>query len=114
MAAQKMFGPYPGVIRDWHDGDSCHVELDLGFGIHLMAPVACRVWGINAPELKLEEGKAARDYAREICPPGTDVSVTSHGWDKYSGRFDGQITLPDGNDFAELMMDSGHAIPLTF
>lgn len=114
MGAQKMFGPYPATVVDWHDGDTCHVDLDLGFGIHLMAPVACRLWGIDAPELKLEEGKVSRDYARELCPPGTDVTVVSHGWDKWKGRFDGQLTLPDGRDFSQAMLDAGQAVPLPF
>ena len=110
MAAQEMFGPYPAVVVDFHDGDTCHLNLDLGFGVHLMAPVACRVYGINAPELVTDEGKAARAYAIEICPPDTAVTVLSHGWDKYKGRFDGQLTLPDGSDFGGRMVSSGHAV----
>jgi endonuclease YncB( thermonuclease family) len=109
-----MFGPYPATVVDYHDGDTLHLNLDLGFGIHLMAPIACRVWGINAPELNTDAGKVARAYAIKLCPPGTDVSVLSHGWDKYKGRFDGQLTLPDGKDFGQEMLDAGHAVPLTF
>jgi endonuclease YncB( thermonuclease family) len=35
--------------------------------------------------------------------------VTSHGWDKFGGRFDGSITLADGRDFAQVMLSTGHA-----
>lgn len=109
-----MFGPYPGVVQSVYDGDTLHVAIDLGFGIFFTKGLRCRIWGINAPELTLEEGKLARDYASEICPVGTDVTVTSHGWDKYGGRFDGQLMLPDGRDFGQVMLDSGHAVPLVF
>ena len=103
-----MFGPYPAKVDSWHDGDTCHMSIDLGFG--LGAWLSCRVYGINAPELNTQAGKDARDYARQICPDGTTVTVVSHGWDKYGGRFDGQILLPDASDFAKAMLDAGHAV----
>jgi endonuclease YncB( thermonuclease family) len=115
------YGPYPGKVLDWHDGDTCHVDLDLGFGFALLAfnPISnrpwisCRIFGINAPELKTgEPGKAATDHALSLCPPGTIVAVLSHGWDKYGGRFDATITLPDGRDFATEMLQAGHAVPM--
>lgn len=113
------FGPYPGVVRDWHDGDTCHVDIDLGFFESLRAydinggpRVSCRIFGINAPELSTAAGKTALAYAQQICPPGTKVTVTSHGLDKYGGRFDGSLTLPDGQDFASLMLSSGNAVPM--
>jgi endonuclease YncB( thermonuclease family) len=112
------YGPYPAVVRDWHDGDTCHVDLDLGFSLEARAydlngrPVlSCRVWGINAPELGTDAGKASLAYAQALCPPGSPVTVFSHGWDKYGGRFDGAITLPNGEDFGTLMLAAGQAVP---
>jgi endonuclease YncB( thermonuclease family) len=114
------FGPYPARVLDWHDGDTCHLDLDLGFGQRLAAyslagkpQTSCRVYGINAPELNTDDGKAALAYAVTLCPPGTLVTVLSHGWDKYGGRFDGTVTLPDGRDFASAMLTGGHAVPFT-
>src|SRR4051812_17700475 len=104
------FGPYPAVVHDWHDGDTCHVDLDLGFGLKLA--LSCRIFGINAPELSTATGPASREYARLLCPTSTAVSITSHGWDKYGGRFDGEITLPDGSDFATQMLAADEAIRL--
>jgi endonuclease YncB( thermonuclease family) len=111
-------GPYPALILDWHDGDTCHPDLDLGFDEILAAydldgkpRLSCRVYGINAPELKDKPaGPAAHDYAQQICPPGTRVTIMSHGWDKFGGRFDGTITLPDGSDFAQRMVEAGQAV----
>jgi endonuclease YncB( thermonuclease family) len=114
------YGPYPALLLDWHDGDTCHLNVDVGFGIILSAystggrPVlSCRVFGINAPELNTEAGRAALAYAAQLCPPGTRVMVVSHGWDKYGGRFDGTLTLPDGRDYAAEMLAAGQAVPFT-
>lgn len=102
------YGPYRAVVVNVHDGDTVTVTMDLGFGLDLTLP--CRIYGINAPELNTPEGKAARAYAQTLLPEGTKVMVASHGWDKYGGRFDGQIVRPDGSDFATLML-AGHAVP---
>lgn len=114
-----IYGPYPGIIRQVHDGDTIHVDLDLGFGISFNGAswdgkplLSCRVYGINAPELSTDAGKAARDFAQTLLTEGLRVSVLSHGWDKYGGRFDGSITLPDGRDFGTVMINSGHAVGL--
>ena len=103
------FGPYPGVVLSWHDGDTCRLDLDLGFSVHL-AGQSCRIFGINAPELATPEGKAALAFALSICPVGTKASVLSHGWDKYGGRFDGSLTLPDGSDFGARMIAAAQAV----
>jgi endonuclease YncB( thermonuclease family) len=113
-----IFGPYSGLVRDVHDGDTAYIDLDLGFGVFFESRdwdnrprLACRVYGINAPELWTDAGKQALAYAQTLLPVGTRVQVTSHDWDKYGGRFDGTITLPDGRDFAQAMLDAGQAVP---
>jgi micrococcal nuclease len=114
----KMFGPYPAKVVEIHDGDTITFDIDLGFS-HMVigkywdgkTQMSCRVFGINAPELKTQAGKDALAYAQTIIHPGDICSVLSHGWDKFGGRFDGSITLPDGTDFATLMLDAGQAVP---
>jgi endonuclease YncB( thermonuclease family) len=93
----------------WHDGDTAHLDVDLGFG--LVLGLSCRCFGINAPELATPQGPPARDAALALAPPGTMVMVVSHGWDKYGGRFLGEITLSHGRSFAEEMISGGHAKP---
>lgn len=111
------YGPYPAIVMDWHDGDTCHIQLDLGFGILFgrgldgKPTTNCRIFGINAPELATMAGKAALVGAQGICPAGTQVTVLSHGWDKFGGRFDGSITLSDGSDFGTRMIVAGFAVP---
>src|SRR5690242_6337183 len=100
------FGPYPAKVVAVHDGDTCTLDIDLGFD-HIIkgldfsgrTRLSCRVFGINAPELSTPEGKVALSYALTIMPVGTLVAVVSYGWDKYGGRFDGSIALPTGLDF---------------
>jgi len=116
----EVYGPYPALVIGWHDADTLRLNLDLGFGIILSAyniagkPVlSCRVFGIDTPELATPEGKAALAYAAELAPPGTRVMLTSYSWDKYGGRYDGTVTLPDGRDLAAALTGAGHARPYT-
>jgi endonuclease YncB( thermonuclease family) len=101
-----------------HDGDTMTLDIDLGFD-HLISGqdwdgktrLSCRVLGINAPELSTAAGKAALAFAETLLKPGDLVQVTSSGWDKYGGRFDGAVTLPDGSDFAAKMVAGNQAAP---
>jgi endonuclease YncB( thermonuclease family) len=114
----SMFGPYPARVVNLHDGDTVHLDIDLGFGFMAVAydfdgkvDLSCRVFGINAPELSTAAGKAALAYAQTLLHPGDHVTIMSHGWDKYGGRFDGTITMASGLDFAQAMLDAGQAVP---
>lgn len=113
------YGPYPARVLDWHDGDTAHIDVDLGFSQRASSydlsghpQLSCRIYGINAPELSTDAGKAALAYAQQLCPPGTMVTVVSRSWDKYGGRWDGTVTLPDGRDFATVMLAAGQAVPM--
>lgn len=112
------FGPYPARVIRVHDGDTVVLDIDLGFD-HLISGVdldgktrlSCRVFGINAPELSTMAGQNAKAYAETLLPVGARCEVTSHGWDKYGGRFDATIKLLPGEaDFATLMIEAGHAV----
>jgi endonuclease YncB( thermonuclease family) len=69
---------------------------------------------INAPELSTDAGKAALAFAETLLSVGMRVTTTSFGWDKYGGRYDGAIVLPDGRDFAQVMLDNNQAVPVTY
>jgi endonuclease YncB( thermonuclease family) len=103
-------------VLDWHDGDTFHPYIDLAPGLVLggldwngRQTLSCRIAGMNAPELSTDAGKAALTYAEQLCPPGSIVTVGALGWDKYGGRFDGVLTLPNGADFATEMIAAKHA-----
>jgi len=104
------FGPYPATVVSIHDGDTMTLAIDLGFDI--TATERCRIFGINAPELATQAGKDALTFAQTKVHPGDLVTVSSKGWDKYGGRFDGIVTLANGEDFASVMLVSGHAVEM--
>lgn len=112
-----VYGPYKGVVDRVQDGDTIYVKLDLGFDLTMYARV--RVLGINAPENSTAAGQEATKFARTILAVGAEVQVTSHGWDKYGGRVDGEIHLTEAvkvhdellDDFGKIMLNSGHAVP---
>ena len=114
------YGPYPARVVQLHDGDTVTLDVDLGFGIGIFGhsfdgktQLSCRVYGINAPELSTAAGKVALAYAQTLLSPGDRVTVLSHLWDKYGGRFDGEIIRSDGSSFGQLMLDAGQAVVFT-
>lgn len=68
------------------DADTVDLDVDLGFDIHQFMRV--RLYGINAPEMRTQEGKDARDFLLSIMP--LDAEVLMHSVkdkrDKY-GRY---------------------------
>lgn len=113
------FGPYPARCYSVHDGDTLYLSIDLGFD-HLISShdfdghprLACRLFGVNAPELSTDAGKAALAFVQSLIKPGDRCTVVSHGWDKYGGRFDGDVRLADGTDLAQALLTAGHAVPM--
>lgn len=98
---------YSAVVVRVVDGDSVLLDLDLGF--YIRARLSCRLAGVNAIELSDPGGSEARTYLARLLPVGTVVRVASLNADKYAGRFDGRIALPDGRDASEAMVADGYA-----
>lgn len=100
---------YYAVLRNVHDGDSVTVDLDLGLDTWKHG-VSLRLYGCNARELKDPGGVEARDNLAALLPVGLRVIVRSYKSgrdltdDKYGGRYDGQIILPDGDDLVTLLI----------
>jgi endonuclease YncB( thermonuclease family) len=126
------FGPYKATVVEIHDGDTIDVDItlvpamthrkradvDLGFNVHLVDRVgvelerqSVRLLGCNAPELATVAGKAALAFLQTVLQVGDVVTLVSHGWDKYGGRIDGQVTLPDGRDLTTVMIAANQAAP---
>lgn len=124
------FGPYKATVANLHDGDTIDVSIvlvasrahrhladrDLGFNVHevsgkgiMLERQSVRLLGCNAPELSTDAGEAALAFLQTVLHVGDEVTVTSVNWDKYGGRVDGQVTLPDGRDLAQVMVAAGHA-----
>ncbi len=103
---------------EWHttatvievvDGDTIKVEIDLGWKISYKTSI--RVEGINAPEMNTINGGIAKNFAETLLEQGEEIEVLSRRLDKY-GRSQAKVTLPDGRDFAQVMLESGHAVAM--
>jgi endonuclease YncB( thermonuclease family) len=100
---------YRANIISVHDGDTLHLDVDLGF--HLTVDLPVRLHGINTRELKDPGGKEARAHLLELVTIGSEVLFRSLGPDKYGGRWLGVLTLPDGRDVATQMIRDRYAAP---
>ena len=66
---------YRAIVVSIYDGDTWTVDIDCGFGIWLRKQ-KLRLYGVDTPELRGDEreaGLAARDWCRELAPPGTEI-----------------------------------------
>lgn len=72
------------------DGDTVILKIDLGF--HLTFEQRVRFYGVNAPELRTDEGKLAKTELETAFPVGAKVIFESYRDkpDKY-GRLLGNI-----------------------
>lgn len=100
---------YPScTVVDVHDGDTVRVDIDLGQDLWIMKR-AVRLVGIACRELSDPGGPEARDALAELCPVGTRVRLDSRGWDKYAGRIDAVMYLPDQRTVQSVLIDEGWA-----
>lgn len=95
------------------DGDTVALLIDMGW--QLFARYSCRLvldpnTSIDTPEHGQPGFAEAVNAAKKLLPAGTAVVCESLRMiDKYGGRFDGSIWLPDGRSFAEAMLIGGWA-----
>ena len=90
------------------DGDTVILDVDLGFGVWL-AGQSFRLWGCNAIEHDQPGGAEATANLTSLLPAGSLVTLTSLKPDKFGGRYDAVITLPDGQDLVTLLIQTGWA-----
>lgn len=109
---------YVCEILEWKDGDTVVVNIDVGFDWKKKDTV--RIYGMNAHEIRSKDPKeralGLRDktFAEALAPVGSHVLIRTHkaGQDEEKfGRWLADITLRDGRDFAQIMIDSNHGIP---
>lgn len=105
---------FPATILEVTDGDSLWVMADLGFDTWRRTKV--RLKGIATRKLSRPGGKEARDYLRGLLParsypPEATCILYSYEWYKYSPGVMGDILLYNARCVAELMVESGYAVP---
>jgi micrococcal nuclease len=99
------------------DGDTVELDVDLGF--YVTHRMRCRIYGIDAPEVRgkeREEGLASKTYLERLCPPGEACIIHSFKGRSFN-RWVAQIKLPDirdtndeAIDIGEQMVLNGHAV----
>lgn len=107
------FGPYRAVVRHHVDGDTYDVLIDLGWNEFRYASV--RLLGCDTPETNRlatrEAGRASLAFVREQMPVGARVLLHTEKDPDSFGRYLALITLEDGRDLTDLLIESGHAVP---
>lgn len=93
------------------DADTFKADVDLGFRVHVK--LTFRVLDYDAPESwrpKTDEerlaGKRANAEAEGLLSAG-EFTIRSH-FGKSFDRWLAQVTLPDGRDYATVMIEAGH------
>lgn len=99
---------YSAVVLEVEDGDGLKADVDLGFHAWIRDQ-PFRLLGVNAREKSEPGGMEAKANLAALLPPGTAVTLTSVKPDKYGGRMDAHVTLPDGTDLSSLLISTGWA-----
>lgn len=91
------------------DADTVIVTIDLGFRLTATMPV--RLYGINAPELKTAEGKAARAWVIDWFAEHTDLQIETQKDPEKFGRWLGTISpLAGGKALNDELVDRHQAV----
>lgn len=95
------------------DGDTVNVRIAIWIDQELSASI--RVRGIDTPELKgqcVSEralAQMALAHAGYLLPAGARVVLSNVGADKFGGRYDADLRVPDGRMLAAVMIEAGLA-----
>ena len=114
LSSETLTGPYDAWILRVIDGDTVEARVRVWLGLDLT--ILVRLRDINTPELRgscpgeRAAAEAARDQFAALLAAGPiRLSAITH--DKFRGRIDAAIELPNGSDAATVLRASGHARP---
>jgi endonuclease YncB( thermonuclease family) len=95
-------------VLDVHDGDTCHLAIDLGMHVHINADI--RIAHINAPELHEENGSRAKARLSELLSFTPLIIKTERDRTEKYGRWLGTITNGKGGDVGQTLIEEGLAV----
>lgn len=98
---------YRSVVVDWTDGDTVHLDIDLGLR-QWARDEPIRLLGVNAPDRKPLKAQATA-WMTNAAPAGSELVVRTHldEEDKY-GRLLGDLYLPaSGLHLNTALIDAG-------
>lgn len=96
---------YAASVARVVDGDTIIMNVDLGFGAWLHNQ-SFRLLGLNAREHADIGGPEAVIHLRALLPAGTPCTLSSVKNDKYGGRYDAVVTLNDGTNLNQLLVQT--------
>jgi len=110
MAGVTIVPPhhYRAVVERVIDADTLKVSVDLGFSIWTKQPL--RVRGVNAPELRTAQGKAARAAAARLFELRPGVTVQTYKDQQSFARYVADVWLDDGQLFAAWLIEHGYGV----
>ena len=117
---------YNATLIYWVDGDTCDVDIDLGFGV-VLRDQRLRLLGINTPETRTKDeeekraGQLATNYCKSRIPEGKKcrIRTSKDGRGKF-GRILAEIMFqtkpndnsePEWRSLNEALLKEGHAVP---
>lgn len=98
----------PAVVDYVLDGDTFAAKVMLEDGIKITVRV--RLSDVDTPELnglcdeEIAAANKAKNRVAELLPSGTIVELSEITDDKYLGRIDAKVILPDGRDLSEILI----------
>lgn len=105
----------PARVDYIFDGDTFSAQVMLEKDVEITVRV--RLINIDTPEMnakcKAEKvmAQSAKDLLKTILPRGVVVDLQNIKDDKYLGRINANVILPNGRDVGLVMVDSGLARP---
>jgi len=97
------------------DGDTFAATVKLENDTRISVRV--RILGIDAPEMngecesEIEWAHRSRDRLAELLPEGSIIQLSSIKDDKYIGRINAYVKIPDGRDVSAIMLKENLAVP---
>lgn len=112
---------YNATLTYWVDGDTCDVDIDLGFGV-VLKDQRLRLQGINTPETRTKDeeekraGLLATNFCKSRIPEGKKcrIRTVKDGKGKF-GRILAEVLYMDTKEnwvnLNEQLLDQGHDVP---
>jgi endonuclease YncB( thermonuclease family) len=109
MAAEPAY-TYRAELVELTDSDTMVLRIDAGFRIFVETPV--RLFGIDAPEKRTVEGKAAATAAQQWLEANPELVVQTMKAPEKFGRWLGVVRSAATNEaLNDLLVAQGHAKP---
>lgn len=98
----------PATVDYIYDGDTFAAFANVSDDITV--PVRVRLINVDTPEIhgecdaEIAAANRARDRLGELIPVGSRVELKNIGDDKYLGRIDANVIMPDGRDVGDVLI----------